>query len=659
MAWIIAVASSFYLPGSARPLQVTDARRIVNLAEPAISPDGRRVAVVAISADYAHATYVHRLLVVSVPSGRLTTLVQGLDVSVPRWSPDGSRLGYIARGSNGKMQLFVRDSGARTRQLSRAGGDVNDFEWRPDGGAVAFSAYDARSRADYFEAGNNDYTATAPAAPVHLWIAGAPGNVRRLTRGTWTVAPTDAGGIFTSSFSWSRDGRDIVYARIPTTQSGEDEYSSLYRVNVATGRTTKLTTHTKLEIAPQYAPSGSKFVYSYALNGDYLSENTIRLFDGKSDTRISQALDRNIGGALWLPGGNSLLLCGDDGPHTRTWLLSLHGSVRALALGRLNMVCDSYSSSTFDAGIAASAAKSGAIAFLATTPEHPRELYYLPSLGRTPLRLTHLNDFVDKLVIGDMRQFAWNGPDGFRETGVVTYPPSMIKARRYPIVLLIHGGPGLASIDEFAYEQWPLAQLIASRGYIVLQPNYRGSDDSGNTYMRAIAGDTVVGPSRDIMAGLDAVKRLPNADPSRVAVSGWSYGGLLTSWLITQSHDWKAAISGAAVNDETAEYDLSVTNVQNKYYLGVSPHVGDGSRIYSEQSPVTYAQHVTTPTLIWGTTGDAIVPIPLSYAFFHALRDNHVPVKFVVFNAPTHGPSTPVNQEELTLLWLQWLAQHL
>ncbi len=258
-----------------------------------------------------------------------------------------------------------------------------------------------------------------------------------------------------------------------------------------------------------------------------------------------------------------------------------------------------------------------------------------------------------------MSELTWTGPDGFAEDGVVTDPPNARPGVKYPAVLLIHGGPGLSSARDFVWEQWPLAQMIASHGYVVFQPNYRGSDNLGNAYMTAIVHNTVVGPSADIMAGLDALKRLPEVDGSRVAVSGWSYGGELTSWLIGHYHDWRAAVSGAAVNSEVDEYNLSTSNVQDRYPLGASPYTGGGQRVYRDNSPITYYAQITTPTLIWGTTLDPVVPIVQSYALYHALHDNNVPVRFAVFPASTHGPADPVQTAALTRLWLEWLDSHM
>ena len=550
-----------------------------------------------------------------------------------------------------------------------------DVAWSPDGTRVAFVATDVPANRvalahhhDYFFAGNNDYTATALTSPDHLWIVTLrDGRARRLTSGTWTIAPTDPGGIFSPQIAWTNDGRRITFTRVEDTFGGNDEKSTLWQISAGGGPVSKLETgHASLELSPAYAPGGTRLVYWYPLAGNFLAENTLRAIDAARDDALAPSLDRNVAGSVWFHDGRRLLLCASDRTQTVAWTLEVStGNLRAFPLGDLNIVCDPYSSSTFDSGIAASIAPDGGVAFLATDARHARELYYLAPGAAQPRRVTHLNDFVASISIGRMASFDWTGPNGFAEDGVVTYPPAFDAVRaanphaRFPVVLLVHGGPGLSNAVEFAFEQWPLAQMIASHGYIVFQPNYRGSDNLGNAYMLAIVGDTAEGPANDVMSGLAALEKMPYVDDTRVAVSGWSYGGLLTTWLIGHYHTWRAAVSGAAVNDETEEYNLSISNVQNTYYLGTSPYLGDGARIYAQQSPITYYKNITTPTLIWGTTLDAVVPIPLSYALYHALADNHVPVRFLVFPAATHGPGNPVQTADLTLFWLEWLDSHL
>ncbi len=641
-------------------LQIADMARIVDLEEPAISADGKHVAVVAISQDAARAAYVNRLMVFDLGGGRDRVLSRASDVAVPRWSPMDDRLAYLARPADGATrQIFVRDPN-RTVQVTHAQGDVIDAAWSPDGQTIAYVAEDRQDPAPFFYAGDNDYTATALTPPDHLWVVPASGGTaRRLTRGSWTIAPTDPGGIFSPQIAWTHDGRAITFTRVENTFSGDDERSTLWQVDVARGTTRKLTTHAEFELTPAYSPDGSRLTYWYPVHGDYNAETTLRTIDGGGDRDLAPAFDRNVASALWYPDGRRILVCAADRTQNRVWRLDPNGQLDPLALGDLHMVCDPYSSSTFDAGAAAAISRDGAIAFIATSDRSARELYYLARPGSTPRRLTHANDFLSRVSLGAMTELNWSGPDGFAEDGVVTYPPFFDAAKKHAVVLLIHGGPGLSSQRDFVWEQWPLVQMIASHGYIVFQPNYRGSDNLGNAYMTAIVHNTVVGPSADILAGLDALERLPGVDGSRVAVSGWSYGGELTSWLIGHDHRWRAAVSGAAVNSEFDEYNLSTSNVQDRYPLGTSPYTGDGWRVYHDNSPITYYAQITTPTLIWGTTQDPVVPITQSYALYHALTDNRVPVRFAVFPAATHGPADPRQTAVLTRLWLAWLDEHL
>ncbi|MBV9717985.1 MAG: S9 family peptidase [Candidatus Eremiobacteraeota bacterium] len=644
----------------AATLQISDMARLVDLEEPAIAPDGNRIALLAIGQDLRRAAYVNRLLLVDVGTGRMQTLLRGRDVSVPRWSPNGRDLAFLARAaSNGPRQLFLRTPTGRMLQLTRAQGDVIDAAWSPDGRQIAYVAADPQPDAPFFFAGDNDYTATALTPPDHLWIVSASGGAaRRITSGSWTIAPTDPGGIFSPQIAWTRDGSHITYTRVENTFSGDSEYSTLWQADVTTRAAKKLTSHAAFELSPAYSPDGTELSYWYPLGGDFNAENTVRVGGSAADRQLAAALDRNVAASLWLPNSREMLLCATDATQSVLWRAG-PADVQRLPLGDLHPVCDPYSSATFDSGLAGDISHNGSIAFIATTSQSARELYYLAADSTRPRRLTHFNDFLAKIAVGAMTELDWTGPGGFAEDGVVTRPPDARSDRTYPVVVLIHGGPGLSSTRDFVYEQWPLAQMIASHGYVVLQPNYRGSDNLGNAYMTAIVRNTVAGPSEDILAGLEALERAGGVDPSRVSVSGWSYGGELTSWLIGHDHRWRAAVSGAAVNSEFDEYNLSTSNVQDRYPLGASPYTGDGERIYRDNSPITYYAQITTPTLIWGTTQDPVVPITQSYALYHALHENNVPVRFAVFPASTHGPADPRQTALLTELWLRWLDEYM
>jgi dipeptidyl aminopeptidase/acylaminoacyl peptidase len=366
--------------------------------------------------------------------------------------------------------------------------------------------------------------------------------------------------------------------------------------------------------------------------------------DGADATR---AIDRNLLRAIWMPDGKSLLVGGHQGTRTSLWLQPLGGTAEELALGEVHP--------TWLYWVDAFVGSKGGIAFTGSTRTQPNELYYMASPNDPPKRLTDFNKEIASLALGKIEKFEWQGPDGFREDGVVVYPPDFQKDHKYPLVLLIHGGPTSASITAFGL----LAQVLASHGYIVFSPNYRGSDNLGNAYQRAIWNDAGAGPGRDVMSGIEALKKQGSIDETKIGVTGWSYGGYMTSWLIGHYHVWKAAMAGAPVTDMNDEYNLSDGNVTSRYSFKGSPWVAENRKAYNEQSPITYAAQITTPTLILHDTGDARVTITQSYQLYHALKDNHVPVKFIAYPVAGHFPGDPVRQMDVYRRWVEWMDQYL
>jgi dipeptidyl aminopeptidase/acylaminoacyl peptidase len=205
-----------------------------------------------------------------------------------------------------------------------------------------------------------------------------------------------------------------------------------------------------------------------------------------------------------------------------------------------------------------------------------------------------------------------NGPDGFVEDGTLVYPPNFSRDKKYPLFVYLHGGPQTAATTD--NPDFAFTQLVVSHGYVFFEPNYRGSDGLGNKYQRAIVHDAADGGGRDIMAGIAALGKQGFIDDSRVAVGGWSYGGFMTSWLIGQYHIWKAAVSGAAGNSRVEQYSLAEDGVLMRYRWGGSPWKKEYSKAWEEQSPITYASAITTPTLILHDIGDPNVPISGAYS---------------------------------------------
>jgi dipeptidyl aminopeptidase/acylaminoacyl peptidase len=647
-------------PGS--PLALDDLGRMVGVSDPQVSPDGKSVVVVVGRPNYDKDRTDSELVLVDVATGKRRVLTrERLAVGQPRWSPNGDRLAFLALSGSGKdaaHQVFVLPmDGGDARRVTSAPSGVRHFAWKPDGSAIAYAAADEpkdkkeiEKGNDAFEVGDNDFLAREAPTPVHVWLVAAEGGAaKRLTSGTWGLTTVPPPGPPSSPLSWSPDGKSLLIVRQEKPHDGDNDLTTIQVLDVDTGKVSALTGRTSLESFPLYSPDGSQVAYWYPRDGDPNSINEIWVApaSGGKGTCLTAKLDRCLLHSVWTPDGKALLVGGHDGTKVALWLYPIAGEPRKLELGK---ACPSWLYA-MDANIG----RTGAVAFTASEPGRPTELYFLDSPTSPPRRLTDFNDEVAGRALGKVEAMTWKVGGGYEADGVVVYPPDFDAKKKYPLVLWIHGGPQSASVERFDV----FGQMIASKGYVVFEPNYRGSDNLGNAYQHAIVGDWGKGPGEDVMAGVEALKKRGFVDESRVAVTGWSYGGYMTAWLIGHYHDWKTAIAGAAVTDWIDMYNLGDGNVQLRYCFPGSPWKGDAVKMYREQSPIAAARDIKTPTLIVATTGDARVPITQSYQLHRALKDNDVPVKFVAYPVAGHFPGDPVRQKDLLRRWVAWLDDHM
>jgi dipeptidyl aminopeptidase/acylaminoacyl peptidase len=648
--------------------------KIVRLTDPQISPSGKSVALVATRPDYEHDLNLAEIYLVDTSTGATRPLTHNRkSAASPRWSPSGATLAFLAADAEKHNQVFLLDmAGGDALQLTQSPTSIQQFAWKPDGSAIAYAAPDdapkktgADSFDDAFEVGDNDFLVKSKALPTHLWLISIPGPnnetqpAKRLTSGSWSIpVPFPPEGP-PSPISFTPDGSKLLYVRIENTYSGDRNHRSPWILDLAGGQSWPVTSHTKNAAYSLVSPDGARIAYSLPRDGIdrnytdiYVTSSVPSASKPDDGVNLTSSIDHDFQPALWTPDSKAILTAADDGVTIGLWLQSLSGNTTRLNVGNVTPA-------GFNIG------PQGQVAFTGAQPHHPVELYLIDSpsqVNAPPRRLTHFNDAFDSLALGTTEVLTWQSPDttapgskSFAVDGLLTYPPHYTPGKKLPLVLYIHGGPSGNSVNAFSI----FPQIIAAQGWLVFEPNYRGSDNEGNDFSRAIIDDSGDGPGRDVLAGIQALKQRGIVDDSNIAVTGWSYGGYMTTWLIGHANFWKAAIAGAPVTNLLDQYNLTDTDVMRAAAIGGSPYTGDWMKHWIEQSPITYASNMVTPTLILQDTGDYRVTITNGYELYHALKDRGIPTQFYAYPVGGHSPADPVRIRDVYRRWIEWLDLYL
>jgi len=663
VAVLLALASSAACAAAA-PIGLTDFRMLVEIGAPQFSPDGTQIAFLTARADFVDDRYDATLRVISAAGGAPRTVVQDIsDIDMPRWSPDGRTLAFIGKVGDREAQLYtVPAAGGTPTELGDAPNGVQQYAWSPDGSTIAFvtpddsplSAKDQRTHHDLFTIHDDDYLVDKPPVPSHIWLLSVKtGKARQLTRGSTSVletAPPISGGV--SAPSWSPDGQWIVYAQQADADDSDSDRTTVVAVNAASGEERPITAQRTYEYAPRFAPKGNQVAYLYPHGPGAISDNDLFVVstEGNDARDVSAGLDRNVyDDFAWLPDGSGLVAMADDHVGRKLYIQPLHGRGHALNLGALNPM-----------DVAASA--SGALAVVANSGSQPPELYILRTPDGAPRRLTHLNAALAAFAYPRSVEVQWHASDGQPNDGILTYPNGYQPGKRYPLVVFSHGGPEAASSQDFDVpEIGPLRDLFAARGFLVFEPNYRGSDNLGNAHEHAIYRDPGAGPDSDVISGIKMLQGRGIVDGARIAAVGHSYGGYMTGWLITHQHFWRCAVVADGALDWTEEYELSGAGnlAWTRDSLGGGPWDKQSAALYRTGSPMTYAADITTPTLILSGTDDTTVPITESFELYHALSSRGIPVKFIGIPGAHHSPQDPVHAELYYRAITDWVAAQL
>jgi dipeptidyl aminopeptidase/acylaminoacyl peptidase len=648
--------------GAQERLTFDHLRRSVGVGGTEITPDGKTIVVSVTRPNYERNKNESELYAVDVATGATRQLTfDRRSVSGARFAPDGKMLAFESPDANGKMQVWVLPlAGGEARRVTNHPTGVEHFSWRPDGNAMVYAAEDEAPKREgeekfltTFKVGAQDLFLREAVQPRHIWLATLDGVApKRLTSGTWTLEFALPPGSPPSGLSWSPDGRTIAFVEAVAPESGKLDSVHVQLLDVASGKITPLTSMRRFENSPLFSPDGRTMAYMQPRDGrgdlGWENEAWVVPAGGGAGRSVTKALDRNLYSLQWMPDGKSLLVAANDRAAVGAWVQPLDGAARKLDVGDL-VINGAYS---YDITVANDVP---VIAFTATRATQPTELYVMDSPMSAPRQLTHFNDWARNVALGKSELVSWKS-DAFEANGIVTYPPNFDPARKYPLVLVIHGGPTSASKLNFSV----LPQLMATEGWIVFQPNYRGSDNIGQTFQVAIVGDAGAGPGRDVMAGVAMLRKRPYVDATRTAVTGWSYGGYMTSWLIgNYPTEWTAAMAGAPVTNWEDMYNWGDGSINIRYTFGGSPWTDGRMKAYRDQSPITYATRVKAPTLVMSNMEDFRVPPTQAFALYRAMKDNGVETEFIAFTGRTHSSADPVNSRERNRLWIDWVKRHI
>ena len=632
------------LEAQAGTLTVDDLRLEVGVSSPEISPDGRSVVVVTSKPNYEENRFDRTLVLVDVATGERRNLTPHRPgVSQPRWSPSGGYLAFLDSVEEAGPQVFLLPmAGGEARQVTEAKKGVRAFHWTSDGSHLLFTTPDIPEEREgeerhnkSFEVGYNSFLTKEAPTSVHLWqISAEGGEPERLTEGVESV----------SDFLVSSDGRTVALETTPRPHSGEGIRSVIRALDLESGEQRELVGDPPVNLGA-FSPDGGLLAFSRSRGPEpYFNPSGLFVLPlgGGPSRDVTAQIDRSLGGVAWMPGGDGLLVSGTDLTRQAMWHQPFDGPPRRLDLGSVHIASSPV------------VAMDGTVVFIGRETQRASELYVLRTPDSAPRRLTDFNLALAEKNLGAVETITWDGPDGFEQNGVLVYPPDFHTGEEYPLVLSIHGGPMGTSTEAFS----TFNQILAAQGWLVFSPNYRGSSTQGKTFQRAVVNDAGEGPGRDVMSGVRAVKDLGIVDESRVAVSGWSYGGYMTAWLTAHFDGWAVAVAGAAVTDWFDWYSMADMNTWAGFGLDGSPWLNDNAENYWRQSPMAYAHQIRTPTLILSDTGDERVTVSQSYKLFHALKDNGVEVSFIAYPVAGHFPGDPVHQRDVRRRWVEWIAEH-
>jgi dipeptidyl aminopeptidase/acylaminoacyl peptidase len=651
-AWIASLILGFLAASSVafaetRIMQPKDLIDLRQVSEPAIAPDGSRIAFVVTARDAKENAYQSDVYLVDAKQGEPLAFTRNeKNDRAPAFSPDGAHLAFISERDE-KAQIFLADlRGGEPSKLTEAKGGVSAFAWSADAKWIAFLAADVASEDEEkrIKTKDDERVADAGFKMTHLWrVDLASREVKRLTEGEFTLADPRI----------SPDGSTIAAVRRKTPKADDGATADIVLVPATGGVPRVLYENGGPDTSPRFSPDGAWIAFT-SRDGKLPrpgNDSLVVIPSSGGAIRTLTPIDLAPSAPAWSHDGDTIYFSSSVGVEGRLFAVASRGGPpREIARG------------AFVAGAPQSALKAPLLAYLRQDPKSPNDVYVQRvALGTSEqaLKRTTMNPEISDLALSTTERVRWKSADGREIEGLLHRPPDAA-GRKLPLAVLVHGGPAGQYGLTFPSSMNNYHHIMTGRGFVVFQPNFRGSSGYGDAFLRLNLNDWGKGDYRDIMTGIDALVARGVADPDKLVLHGWSYGGYMCSWTITQTTRFKAASCGAGLTNLVSMYGTNDIPGTLDDYFGGGPYDPGRAAAYWSASAMAHVSKAKTPTLILHGAVDDRVPPSQGQELYLGLRKLGVPTEFVTYPREPHGfrePNHQLDKVEREITWFErWLG---
>jgi len=649
----ICVALLICVPAFAAPPSIDTSLSARSIASAQISPDGRYVAYGVQQTNWDENEFVTQIWIAVTATGEHYQLTSGKKSSTdPQWSPDSRRLGFASE-RDGKRQIYIiPPAGGEAVQLTSGPNAVGAFAWSPDGAWMGYTAAtpddkavkERKDKYGEFDIIGGDYTMS------HLFRIRVPADMLYDPQKIAKPEQLTKGDQFTAgAFSWSPDGTRIAFDAGRDPDLGSQDTQRIYILDLASLNVRKLVDTPGPNTNPKWSPDGKQIAYLTA-NGDpffFYANRYIATVpaDGGSPILLTKEFDEDPNLTDWAPDGIYFSANQKTAAHFYRLNPATH-TVRRIT-----------GPDAFHAANASFTKDHRTMAGVGASPNHFAEVFASSTSDFAPKYLSDVGAQWKDTRLATRELVQWKSGDGAEIEGVLIKPADYDPARKYPLLVVIHGGPtGVDTPLLNADRTYPL-ERFAAKGALILRPNYRGSAGYGAKFRALNVRNLGIGDYADVISGVDYLIGKGMVDKDRVGAMGWSEGGYISAFITCFSDRFKAVSVGAGISDWVTYYVNTDIHPFTRQYLKATPW--EDPEIYRKTSPITYVNNAMTPTLIQQGDQDKRVPPPDSYELYQALRDRNIPVKLVFYKGFGHAINKPKQQRSLMEQNYEWFSKYI